>query len=163
MKSVLLIRHAKSSWNEPGLPDFDRPLNGRGKEDAPRMAQRLLEKNITIDAFIASPAKRARKTAVFFAEANHRTKQDIILVPELYLAGPGVFYSVIEQAAAEAGCIAIFSHNPGITEFVNELTNTHVDDMPTCSIFGVKADILQWDQFEKAEKEFWFFDYPKAV
>jgi phosphohistidine phosphatase len=67
MKSILMIRHAKSSWDDPGQPDFDRPLNERGKQDAPSMAKRLLEKSVAIDAFISSPAKRARKTASLFA------------------------------------------------------------------------------------------------
>jgi|SRR5438105_729815 len=161
MKSVILIRHAKSSWDDIGLSDFDRPLNERGKEDAPKMAKRLLAKDITIDAFISSPAKRAKKTASLFAEEFGSRKDEIILVPELYLAGPEIFYSAIAQAPAKAKCIAVFSHNPGITDFVNGLTNTRIDDMPTCSVFGVKANIKQWSQFKDAVKEFWFFDYPK--
>lgn len=86
-KTLILVRHAKSDWGNPDLDDFDRPLNGRGKSDAPVMAHRLLDKKVKIDAFIASPAKRARKTAAIFAAAYKTDKDDIILRDELYGAG----------------------------------------------------------------------------
>jgi len=162
MKHLLLIRHAKSSWGDPGLPDFDRPLNDRGKQDSPQMAQRLLARNIEIDAFISSPAKRARKTASLFAAEYKVKKEDIILVPELYHASPANFVETIVKAANSARTIAVFSHNPGITEFVNQLTDVRVDDMPTCAIFGVQVDTNDWSQFKEAPKTFWFFDYPKS-
>lgn len=144
------------------MTDFDRPLNDRGKEDAPKMAQRLIEKEVSIDAFISSPAKRAKKTASLFAKEYGLDKDEIILVAELYHPSSEAFYAAIAQAPHDAKSIAIFSHNPGITEFVNELTNARIDDMPTCAIFAVKADVKKWSQFEEAKKEFWFFDYPKA-
>ncbi|WP_205512943.1 SixA phosphatase family protein [Longitalea arenae] len=162
MKSVIIIRHAKSSWDHSDLSDFDRPLNERGKEDAPKMANRLLERNIKIDAFISSSAKRARKTAALFIKEFGGHKEDIILVPELYLAGPDAFYTAIAQAPEKANTIALFAHNPGITEFANELTDVRIDDMPTCAVFAVKADIDHWSAFRDAEKQYWFFDYPKA-
>ena len=162
MKSVILIRHAKSSWDQIGLSDFDRPLNERGKEDAPKMAKRLVEKDVAIDAFISSPAKRAKKTASLFISEYEHAKSEIILVPELYHAGPEAFYTAIANAPADANSIALFSHNPGITEFVNQLTDVKIDDMPTCAIFAVKANIKKWSEFRDANKEFWFFDYPKA-
>lgn len=162
MKSVILIRHAKSSWDGAGLSDFDRPLNERGKEDAPKMAKRLLDKGVTIGAFISSPAKRAKKTASLFIAEYGGSKSEIILIPELYHAGPEAFYTAIAHAPENAGCIALFSHNPGITEFVNMLTDVKIDDMPTCAIFAVKTDIQQWSKFRDAGKQFWFFDYPRA-
>jgi phosphohistidine phosphatase len=163
MKSVIIIRHAKSSWDQPGVEDFDRPLNDRGKEDAPKMAARLLDRKVTIDAFIASPAKRARKTASLFIKEYGGEKEDIILVPELYLAGPEAFYDAIANAPASANTIALFAHNPGITDFANELTDVRIDDMPTCAVFAVKVDIKDWRQFKNAQKQYWFFDYPKSV
>jgi phosphohistidine phosphatase len=162
MKSVIIIRHAKSSWDQPGVDDFDRSLNDRGKEDAPKMAKRLLERDINIDAFISSSAKRARKTASIFIKELGGQKDDVILVPELYLAGPEAFYNAIAQAPGSASIIALFAHNPGITEFANELTDVRIDDMPTCAIFAVRADIQDWSAFKEAEKQYWFFDYPKA-
>ncbi len=144
------------------MDDFDRPLNERGKEDAPKMAARLQERHVKVDAFISSSAKRARKTASIFIKEYGGDKEDIILMPELYLAGPEAFYDAIAKAPASANTIALFAHNPGITEFANELTNVRIDDMPTCAIFAVKVDIKEWKEFKDAEKEYWFFDYPKA-
>ena len=91
MKFVLIVRHAKSSWDNFSVADFDRPLNDRGKEDGPKMAKRLLDQKISIDTFISSPAKRAKKTATLFAHEYGLKKDDIILVPELYHPATGAF------------------------------------------------------------------------
>lgn len=161
MKTLILVRHAKSDWGDPSLDDFDRPLNDRGKRDAPVMAHRLLDKKIKIDAFISSPAKRARKTATIFATA-YKKENDLILIDELYGASEDVFSSVVEKAKDKHECIAVFSHNPGITDYANELTDTKVDNIPTSGVFAVKADCSSWKDFALAKKECWFFDYPKA-
>jgi len=161
MKQLLIIRHAKSSWDPGILKDFDRTLNQRGHQDAPAMAQRLLDKNISIDLFISSTAKRAFTTAAYFAKAYAKTENDIEKIDELYHAMPPVFYETIDQIEDTIDTVAIFSHNPGITEFVNQLTSTKIDDMPTCAIFAIKIDIKSWKNFAKSNKEFWFFDYPK--
>ncbi len=162
MKQLILIRHAKSDWGNPGLDDFDRPLNERGKKDAPAMAQRLVDKKISIEAFIASPAKRAAKTAKYFAEAYNRKKEEIIFEKKLYMANTSSFYSIIEKVEDKFNSIAIFSHNFGITEFANMLTDMQIDNMPTCGVFAIKAECNTWADFREAKKEFWFFDYPKA-
>jgi phosphohistidine phosphatase len=162
LKTLILVRHAKSDWGDPSLDDFDRPLNDRGKRDAPMMAHRLVDKKIRIDAFISSPAKRAKKTATIFAEAYKKDKDDLNLVDQLYGAGEQVFSSVVAKAKDKHDCIAVFSHNPGITDFANQLTETRVDNIPTCGVFAVKADCAEWKDFAKTKKEFWFFDYPKA-
>ncbi len=161
MKQLLLIRHAKSSWETSGENDFDRPLNDRGNRDAPSMAKRLLGKKISIDAFISSPAKRALRTASYFAEAFKRKPKEIITIPSLYLPAVKSFYEAIAEADNNWQTVAVFSHNPGITEFVNELTTVHVDNIPTCGIFAIKFNGSKWKSFEHAQKEFWFFDYPK--
>jgi phosphohistidine phosphatase len=80
----------------------------------------------------------------------------------LYHADEKTFYDVIEKMEDEFSSIALFSHNPGITSFVNELTKTQIDDMPTCGIFAVEIDCKKWNEFKKAKKKFLFFDYPKA-
>jgi phosphohistidine phosphatase len=162
VKTVLLIRHAKSDWGDFSLPDFDRPLNERGKKDAPVMAQRLLDKKIKIDAFISSPAKRAKKTATLFAETYKKGKEDIIFCEELYAAAEHIFYDVIASVKNKFDCIAVFAHNPGITDFANQLTNERIDNIPTCGIFAVKIDCDKWANFRNAKKEFLFFDYPKS-
>lgn len=161
MKTVILVRHAKSDWNDPSLSDFDRPLNERGKRDAPVMAHRLLDKKIKVDCFISSPARRARRTARTFAEVYKVDKEDIQFHDELYGAGEEVFYDVISKAKNKWNTIALFSHNPGLTDFANQLTDARTDNIPTCGIFAVKADCEDWKDFRKAKKEFWFFDYPK--
>jgi len=160
-KTLLLVRHAKSDWGDASLSDFDRPLNGRGKSDAPVMAHRLLDKNIFIDAFISSPAKRALRTASVFAKEYKRDKDEIIFRDELYGAPENVFYDVIVTADNKFKSIAIFSHNPGLTDFANLLTDTRIDNIPTCGIFAIKADCDKWKNFKEADKKFWFFDYPK--
>jgi phosphohistidine phosphatase len=162
LKSLLLIRHAKSDWGDLTLKDFDRPLNDRGKRDAPVMAHRLLDKKIKIDAFISSPAKRARKTAELFASQYKQDKKDIIFFDKLYLADTEAFFDIISQTDDDYSSIAVFSHNEGITQFANQLSDVRVDDMPTCSIFAVKMELKKWKDFREAEKEFWFFDYPKS-
>ncbi|MBC7947508.1 MAG: histidine phosphatase family protein [Chitinophagaceae bacterium] len=162
MKTLLLIRHAKSDWSTAVSNDFDRPLNERGKRDAPDMAGRMMEKKIKIDAFISSPAKRAKKTAQVFAKEYKRDKDEIIYKEELYLATVEWFYHIIAKTDDEFKSIAVFSHNPGITDFANGLTSATIDNIPTCGIFAVKIDTKKWRDFEKAPKEFLFSDYPKA-
>ena len=162
MKTLLLIRHAKSSWDSNAGNDFDRPLNDRGKRDAPEMARRLLRRNIKIDRFVSSPANRAKKTALLFAHALNFKEDKIIFIPELYHAHSDSYHTIIPTLDDSAACIAIFSHNPGITDFANSLTDTRVDDMPTCSIFSIQIDTLSWSEFSKAQKKFYFFDYPKS-
>ena len=162
MKQLLLIRHAKSDWDNPGLADIDRPLGERGKRDAPAMAHRLLDKKIRIDAFITSPAKRAAKTAKIFARELGKKKEKILFKEELYLAEPGAFFDVIADTDNDFDSIAVFSHNNGITDFANLLTDTKVDNIPTSGIFAVKADCDKWKNFKTAKKTFWFFDYPKG-
>jgi phosphohistidine phosphatase len=161
VKKLLLVRHAKSSWDSLSEKDFDRPLNDRGHRDAPRMAKRLLKEEIKIDALVSSPAVRAISTAGYFAEAYGIGKKNLIQEPSLYLAAPQIFFEIISKISDDYKTVAIFSHNPGITEFANLLSTTRIDDMPTCAVFAVKADIKSWKEFETAEKKFWFFDYPK--
>jgi phosphohistidine phosphatase len=162
MKYVLLVRHAKSSWDAADVADFDRPLNERGKRDAPAMAHRLQGRSISIDTFISSPAKRAKKTAELFAETMGADKKRIVFVEDLYHPAPAAFFAAIAGMDDRQQCLAVFSHNPGITDFVNLLGTVRTDNMPTSAVYAVKADIASWKDFEKATKEFWFYDYPKA-
>jgi phosphohistidine phosphatase len=163
-KTLLIVRHAKSSWDASTVSDFERPLNERGKKDAPAMAQRLLEKKIRIDAFVSSPAKRAKKTAELFCREYGVKEEAIVLIPKLYHAPVEVFYQIASTLDDVHNTVAIFSHNPGITEFVNELVEgVYLDNMPTCAVFAVKIHSTQWVDFRTAKKEFLFFDYPKAL
>lgn len=161
MKTLLLVRHAKSSWDHPGTSDAERPLNERGKKDAPEMAKRLKERGIKLDYIVSSTAKRARRTAKYFAEEFDIKKDDIELTDDLYMATNSAFLKTIAAIDNDYETAALFSHNPGITEFASSLTNVRVDDMPTCAVFAVQAETYDWKNFVNAEKSFLFFDYPK--
>ncbi len=102
MKTIILVRHAKSSWDDFSLKDEERPLTDRGKKNAPEMARRLLKKDIPIDAILSSPAKRARSTAEYFAKEYDIPKKKIILVPDLYMPGSEAFVKTIRNAPAKA-------------------------------------------------------------
>ncbi|TCJ17036.1 histidine phosphatase family protein [Flaviaesturariibacter flavus] len=160
MKILLLVRHAKSSWDDITMKDFDRPLNERGKKDAPEMAERVKEK-VKVEHFVTSPAKRARRTARFFAEAFGFEKDDIVVVDHLYEPTVQAFADAVAALPADKNVVALFAHNPGITEYVNTLTNVRIDDMPTCAVFAVGMEGKTWAEFATAEKKFLFFDYPK--
>lgn len=160
MKSLLVVRHAKSSWESDGQRDFDRPLNDRGRRDAPMMADRLVSRGVVPDLLVSSPALRAKTTAELFASRFGIT--DIFFKPELYHAPAPIFYSVIGGFDELASTACLFSHNPGITDFVSELTSVRVDNMPTCAVFALRANIGSWSEFRGGKKDFWFFDYPKA-
>ena len=161
MKTLLLVRHAKSSWDNLTLSDFDRPLNGRGKVEAPQMAKRIKDRKIKIDLFISSPAKRAKKTAKIFMEIFDESKKKLVLVPSLYEASVVNFYNAVETIDDTNNIVALFSHNPGITEFANSLTEYKVDNIPTCGIFAVSMRIEKWNEFKNADKKLLFFDFPK--
>ena len=127
------------------------------------MAKRLLKKKVPIDAFLSSPAKRAKSTAEYFAKEYGTEKKKIIYVPELYMASQDGFVQTIRNAPHKAHSIALFSHNNGITQFANALSETRIDDMPTCSVFAVNVDIDDWKDFQPGSAKFYFFDYPKSL
>lgn len=161
MKQLFIIRHAKSDQSFWGN-DFERPLNERGKSDAAVMAKRFRDMRINIDAWVASPAKRAKKTAEFFAETFKTPTDKIIFISALYHASSEVFYEVISAFPDNLNSIAVFSHNPGITYFINSLLpDIQLDNMPTCGLFAIKVETDHWSAFTNSKKEFLFFDYPK--
>src|ERR671912_2565705 len=132
MKTLIVVRHAKSSWESDSLQDFDRPLNERGKKDAPDMAQRLKEKDLKIDALISSPAKRAKKTARLFAEELKFDKEKIVFIDNLYGADVETLYAAVHGLPNKCESVVLFAHNPGLTDFVNTLTGVRIDNLPTC-------------------------------
>ena len=163
MKSLLIVRHAKSSWDNAALNDLDRPLNLRGKHDAPVMAKRLIKAGIKIGLFVSSPAKRARHTAEIFLHEFGRKDKELVLVQELYNAQVQDFKEVVAGLDDQYDSVALFSHNPGITTFANILSSVRLDNMPTCSIFAVTSTADSWQEFFGAGTTFWFFDYPKSI
>ncbi len=161
MKTLIVVRHAKSSWSDSDKDDHDRPLNSRGKKDAPEMAKRLRMRGIKVDLFVSSTALRARTTAQYFADEYGVSKKDIVPEGKLYLAPAEAYYEVLSALSDKHDIVAVFGHNPGITAFANTLSQVHVDDMPTCAVYAIAADTDKWASFEKAEKDFLYFDYPK--
>lgn len=161
MKTLILVRHAKSSWDDFSLTDFERPLNDRGKRDAPMMARRLQGLQLIPDALVSSTAKRARKTAEVFARELGLAESAIHLTDELYLASPETIGRVVSAVDDRYQTIALFAHNPGITDFANQLGVARIDDMPTCAMYGVTAKVAHWADFLGSDKSFRFFDYPK--
>jgi phosphohistidine phosphatase len=130
-----IIRHAKSSWGDPGLRDFDRPLNGRGKKDGPRMAAWLCEQSDPASWIWVSPAVRARATAEFVREGFGLDSNRLVTSDELYHATPEDLLGVLRQTPSEIGSVAVVAHNPGLTHLVNTLGSDQVTaNLPT---FGV--------------------------
>ena len=161
MKTLLLIRHAKSSWDDPKLSDFERTLTERGKSDAKMMAKRIQDRSIAVEFFVSSPAKRAKKTAKIFLKEFDKKEKNLLLVPSLYEASVQDFYDVVESLKDKEDKVALFAHNPGITDFVNSLDCSSIYNMPTCAVVAIKIKTKDWKDFREAEKEFLFFDYPK--
>lgn len=149
MKELLLIRHAKSDWDHPGLSDHDRPLNGRGLNDAPRVAAALKQRGIKPDAIHASTAVRAASTAVLLAEAMEFPKEDIVYHPELYLAPPRTILRVIQQLDEAASTVLIFGHNPGMHETVDLLSgDSGADAFPTLAVARFEFPVEFWGEID---------------
>jgi phosphohistidine phosphatase len=160
-KTLLLVRHAKTEKDHESGMDSERKLTARGKEDARKMAIYLRNEAVPIDTFISSPAARARKTCKIFTEVYGTSPEKIIFKETLYLPDPVNFIQAISKIDDSADHIAIFSHNPGITEFAGSLCNdVSIDHMPPGSVFAVEADIKNWKDFESAKKRFLFFRQP---
>lgn len=161
MKTILIVRHAKSSAADLGQDDFDRSLNKRGKEDSVEMAKRVSKVVNHIDAFISSPAKRARKTAEKFMAEYGLDKNKMLFANSLYEAGVNDFYKVVETLDNSYKTIALFSHNPGITDFANSQNCLNIFNMPTGSVFAVQIETDKWSEIRIAERKSLFFYLPK--
>lgn len=159
MKTLFLIRHAKSDWTNE-VPDFDRPLNERGHSAARKMAKYLLENGFSIDSFVTSPAKRALTTCRYFAETfgNSTIKK----VEDLYEPLLEDFTNVILNTNDEFASVALFSHNPTISEFASSLSPEMVE-FPTCGVAIFEIDCEEWSQFEGANKQLKHFFLPKEL
>ena len=160
-KRLTLLRHAKSSWNNPGLDDRDRPLNKRGERDAPMMGQRLLKKETRPSLILTSPAKRARQTARLIAGEIGYPLEFLQTEHELYLADPGTMLAIIAQQDNAFNDIVLCAHNPGITDLANRLSGASIDNVPTCGMVFLEAEISSWDEINTSRCTLAEFDYPK--
>lgn len=160
MRQLILIRHAKSSWSNPGLSDFDRPLNKRGKRDLAFMSVLLSQKNITPELIISSPALRTKLTAIEFANKIGYNKNEIIWNKNLYLASYMKILKIITQIENKINCAIIVGHNPGLTDLQNYLCNEEIDNIPTSGIVSMST-IKEWKDVESKDFELVFFEFPK--
>ena len=161
MKTLFLVRHAKSVNHLTAAADINRSLNERGIKDATEMAKKLVKHNILIDRFVSSPAVRAKMTAEIFVNQYNRKAEEIQFAPELYHGSPEIFDRVIAGLDDQFDHVAVFAHNPGITEYAGSLTSTRISHMPTGSSFAVASSIHSWKDFPDAKKDFIFFHTPK--
>ena len=160
MKTIYLVRHAKSSWDNPRLPDFSRPLNKRGKRDAPFMGEQLNEMEINPDLIISSPAKRAKKTAINIAEKIRYPKKKILFKEEIYEASEKTLLDVIKKLDDKLDSVMIFAHNPGLTQLNNFISKKYIDNIPTSGVVALEYD-NEWSKVGKNSCKFLFFEYPK--
>ena len=162
MKTIFFIRHAKSSWADFSLKDRDRPLNKRGKRDAPFMAQKLKEFGVQPDAIISSPANRAFTTAKHFAKALSIAPKDILIKEDIYEAWGNNIIQVIRNLPNNLNTILVFGHNPSFTSMANSIKGGEmIDNVPTCGIVHVTADIDSWKAFKTSTGQVEAFHYPK--
>ena len=161
MKTLLIIRHAKSSHASPGQSDFDRPLSHSGKKDTEKMAEKVAEQINMIDLFIASAALRTRKTATKFMKEYKVEKDQLQTELCLYESSMEEYYEVIENVSDEKQIVAIFGHNPGITYFANSLGCLNVFDMPTGSVLAVTFEAESWSEIRKSNRKLLFFYVPE--
>ena len=161
MKTLTIIRHAKSSWADSGLDDFDRTLNRRGKQDAPMMGQRLAERDVYPDLILSSPAKRADKTIKKIAKKIEYPREDIIFEEKMYLADVPELLKIIRSIENSVQHLMLCGHNPGVTEFSNYVSGERIDNMPTCGVAVIGFDINSWNDVDRNTGVLERFDYPK--
>ncbi|NJK82528.1 MAG: histidine phosphatase family protein [Saprospiraceae bacterium] len=161
MKTVFFIRHAKSSWSDKSLKDIERPLNKRGLSDAPMMAKHLSSLNLPVDALISSPAKRAFSTATYFAKALDISENQIIEVEQIYEADVNTILHIIRQLDNRWSSVLLFGHNPTFTLLANLFHHSLIDNVPTCGIVQVNANINDWAAFNSTTGVLKAFYYPK--
>lgn len=161
MKTLALIRHAKSSWDDPGQKDIDRPLNARGERNAPEMGQRLATRQQKPDLLLSSPARRARETARVLAGAIGYPVNALKIEHSLYLADTQRLMKLVRGLDKGLNEVWIVGHNPDLTDFANSLSDFHTDNMPTCAICRLAFDVPRWKDITQGSGELCEFDTPK--
>lgn len=164
MRTLFLIRHAKSSWGNPGLRDHDRPLNERGLHDAPKMAQLLVSQGVKPDLLVSSSAKRALTTALFFAEAFKIEPGAVQREPNIYEAFPQEILRIISELPDDARTVLLFGHNPTFTEVANQFyENDFIENVPTCGIVKISSSAASWKEFYEGNAKIAACYFPKEV
>jgi phosphohistidine phosphatase len=161
MKTIYLIRHAKSSWDNPALSDFNRTLNERGKANAPLMGKKLVEEDAVIDCFISSPAKRTTETSLSIANEMNYPSKKIIFDERIYESSLIDLIKVANEIPNQFNNVALIGHNPSISQLFNYLAGEDLHHFPTCGIGKVELEIDQWSEIVKGIGRKIFFIYPK--
>jgi phosphohistidine phosphatase len=162
-KELLLVRHAKSSWDDPYLDDHDRPLNDRGLRNAPEMGKRLQEWSIRPDVWISSTALRAITTAEILAEQVGFPKDQIQRTKDLYHASASELQEVIAGLDDAIGSAMLFGHNPGMTSLVANLYGLPIDNLPTSGVVHLQFKEADWRAVSSALPARATFDFPKNL
>ena len=160
MKTLFLVRHAKSSRDPPGLPDEDRPLAGRGERDAPQMGRRLAKRDVEPDLILSSPASRALATAKLFAAKLHYKPKRIVVDRRLYPGRLEELLTMIEELDDELDSVMLFGHNPALLRLAHRLSLT-VARLPTCAVAELVFDTRSWRELRKAPLLRMALDYPR--
>ena len=161
MKTLYLLRHAKSSWSFDELSDQERPLNDRGRDDAPVMGKALAKRHICPDVIVSSPAVRAMSTAVLVAREMQYPHDKIVVEPGIYGADVNDLFAIIKGLPDGAGTVLLVGHNPTITETANALSPSSLNEMPTAAVVCLRFTCEHWAEVNKANAEFYFYDYPR--
>jgi len=161
MKTLFLIRHAKSSWGDTALPDEDRPLNERGRRDAPKMGERLAKRDVKPDLILSSPAMRAVKTAEIIAKKLDYRRKDIVVDDRLYAVGADDLLDVLHKLSDKLERVMLFGHNPELTELAHRLSS-EITHMPTCAVAEFTFDAKSWSKIGKVKPAKVALDYPKS-
>ncbi|VAW34225.1 phosphohistidine phosphatase SixA [hydrothermal vent metagenome] len=163
MRRLLLCRHAKSSWSDVTLADIDRPLNKRGRRDAPLMGARLAMLGVKPDAIVSSPARRTRKTARYLAGALGFPRKMVLVIDEMYEASPASLLSIIRGFDNQVEQVVMIAHNSEITVLANQLGGLGIDNIPTCGVVALDFAVRSWRDIMKRQGIQAFFEYPRKV
>jgi phosphohistidine phosphatase len=161
MKSLTIVRHAKSSWKDMSLRDRDRPLNRRGKRDAPEMGRRIHAHGIRPSLIVSSPAKRAWTTAKAVAEAINYPREFLQKEDALYLASLDTILDVIMAQDNGFNSLMLFGHNPGFTDMANFLVPGLTNNLPTAGVVSVEIEQDDWNLYERPKTRLVVHDWPK--
>lgn len=161
MRILTLVRHAKSSWDYPELSDFERPLNERGRRDAPMMAQRAKDNPPLPERLVASPALRAITTARAFAEVLGTDTDEIVVQPKIYDASLAALMRVVRGLDDGDRHVMLFGHNPGFSQLAHELARCTFDELPTCAVARIELDIKLWSDVTPGCGLLTRYSYPK--
>lgn len=161
MKTLYLTRHAKSSWKYPKLDDFERPLNKRGRKNAPFMGNVLAKLKVKPDLILSSPANRAAMTARVIAAAIDYRLEDIQYSEAVYEFSENALIEVVKQFADDVKKAMIVGHNPAINGLANYIGDQSISNIPTCGIFCAELDISSWGDIDAQCGKMKFFEFPK--